>query len=438
MTRRRGSRRPQNLPSPPPAGGVDQLPLVEPPAPTTDPALDRGRPLRILWIGTKSPLPPLDGGRLVVLETLRALAAAGHQVVFIAPVEGTAEERAAVAEELRPLCEPVLTKPRRRPALDDALRSLVERQPVTIRRHFRAKVQAAVAGRLSTGSFDVVHCEQVHAVLQAAPALDLGVPVVLRQQNVETDLWSMMARHNPVLRPLVALEAARVRRYEAQVLRRVALTVALTGRDAERLRSIGGAAVEVATVRAPFPAELPAGPPSFGGRPAVVLFGDQRWQPNRLQIEEFARALWPRVHAALPEARLHVLGGDVRRLPAGVTAYAAPSDSREAFAAGSVLAVPLRIASGVRMKVLEAWARGVPVVATPVAAGGLDAEDGRELLLAEDAEGFARAFARLVAEPALREWLIANGRAALRSRHAPPAVAAELAAAYRMAIARRA
>jgi glycosyltransferase involved in cell wall biosynthesis len=89
------------------------------------------------------------------------------------------------------------------------------------------------------------------------------------------------------------------------------------------------------------------------------------------------------------------------------------------------------------MKVLEAWARGVPVVATPVAAAGLEAEDGRELLLADDAEGFARAIARLSEEPALRQALRENGRAALAARHDPPAIARELAAAYRRAMATR-
>jgi len=98
----------------------------------------------------------------------------------------------------------------------------------------------------------------------------------------------------------------------------------------------------------------------------------------------------------------------------------------------------LRVASGVRMKVLEAWARGIPVVATPAAAAGLECADGCELLLADDADGFARALDRLRSEPALRERLVAAGRAALAARHAPASVATELAAAYAMAAARAA
>lgn len=94
-----------------------------------------------------------------------------------------------------------------------------------------------------------------------------------------------------------------------------------------------------------------------------------------------------------------------------------------AYPRGAILAVPLQIASGVRIKILEAWARGVPVVATPEAARGLEAEDGEHLLLAADGEGFARAFARLEREAGLARKLVDGGRRLLRARHEPSRVA---------------
>jgi len=78
-----------------------------------------------------------------------------------------------------------------------------------------------------------------------------------------------------------------------------------------------------------------------------------------------------------------------------VVTHASPSDSSAVFAAEAVLVVPLRVASGVRMKILEAWARGIPVVTTPEAAAGLEAADGSELLLARDAIAFAFAVQHL-------------------------------------------
>jgi hypothetical protein len=78
-----------------------------------------------------------------------------------------------------------------------------------------------------------------------------------------------------------------------------------------------------------------------------------------------------------------------------VITHAAPSDSSAVFVPGAVLVLPLRVASGVRVKILEAWVRGIPVVATPEAAEGLEATDGSELLLARDAGGFATALESL-------------------------------------------
>jgi glycosyltransferase involved in cell wall biosynthesis len=102
-------------------------------------------------------------------------------------------------------------------------------------------------------------------------------------------------------------------------------------------------------------------------------------------------------------------------VPEGVETHPAPADSREAFAPGAILVVPLRIASGIRMKILEAWARGLPVVATPEAAAGLEAEDGRELLLAErhDPAAVSRRLLEIYG-------LVAEPRGTARSRSETP------------------
>jgi polysaccharide biosynthesis protein PslH len=130
------------------------------------------------------------------------------------------------------------------------------------------------------------------------------------------------------------------------------------------------------------------------------------------------------VRAALPGACLHVFGAEAAG--AGVHRHQAPVDSRQAFVRGAILVVPLRVGSGIRMKILEAWARGVPVVATAAAAAGLEARDGVELLLAADGAEFAAALARLHREPGLATALTAGARALLRRRHDPAGVAEQL------------
>lgn len=388
--------------------------------------------MKILWVGTKPPLPAIDGGRLLVRETLRALAGAGHEVTLVVPA-GPGE---VAPPELAALCRPVYVEVRRRVALVDFLHSRRRRSAYILERHRWPQVAAEVGRQLAAPGFEVVHVEQLHALAQAAPAGG-RVPIVLRQQNVERDLWSGLALRGGLRGPFLRHEAAALERREAAALRSVARTVALSERDAERLRGVAGDGDRVVVVRAPFPAELPAGE-ALAGAPPLVVVGSGGWWPNRDQERWLLADVWPRLRDAVPTAHLHVFGGEGRSGGRGggesrLTFHPAPADSRAAFASGAVLLVPVRVASGVRMKILEAWARGVAVVSTPEGAAGLDGRDGAALLLADRPADFGRAVARLAAEPALVAALVAGGRRVLRERHAPPHIADQLAAVYRAA-----
>jgi glycosyltransferase involved in cell wall biosynthesis len=210
------------------------------------------------------------------------------------------------------------------------------------------------------------------------------------------------------------------------------VAAALTQEDAARLRELaGGGRVEV--VRAAFP-DLPPGTGRLAGEPAVAVFGSRGWLPNEESTVWFAAEVWPAVRAELPGAVLHLFGAPTGLEASGIAVHPSPEDSAEVYAPGSILAVPLRIASGVRIKILEAWARGVPLVATPAALAGLEAEDGREALVARDASEFAQAIARLHREPGLAAALVEAGRQTRRERHEPERVAEGLVAAYREAI----
>ena len=102
--------------------------------------------MRILWVGTKSPWPPMDGGRLVAEATIRALKDSGNEVTLVAPFD---PRREGGAEALREWCDPILVASAPRPLLSSALLSLPRRQPVSIVRHthiaVREKVEEVIA-----------------------------------------------------------------------------------------------------------------------------------------------------------------------------------------------------------------------------------------------------------------------------------------------------
>ena len=385
---------------------------------------------RILWVGTKPPWPPVDGGRLVAAYTIGALADSGGEVTLVAPFDPSREDGRRAAEALRERCEPVLVPSPPRPMLEAAVLSVPRGQPVSIVRHAHPRVGETVRDLLAARPFDVVHAEQPQALAQCAAAFERGVPVVLRAQNVETELWAATARARPVAGALARIESWRMARFEARAVHAAAATVALTGHDADRLGRLSGLPAKVHHVPPPFPALLPAAERPLPGAPAVVLLGSGGWLPNELASRWFVSTVWPEVRRALPGAALHVFGDAAVAGADGVERHPALADSREAFAPGAVLVVPLTFGSGVRMKVLEAWARGIPVVATPAGALGLDAEGGRELLLATGVRDFVEALQRLAREPGLGPSLVEAGRRRLETVHAPARVASGLRAIY--------
>jgi hypothetical protein len=398
--------------------------------------------MHILWIATKPPWPPSDGGRLVQWLTLRTLAARGVRFTVVAPRGAGAEEPRELAAQAREVGSFHLVPARPRPLPLALLAAWLTGRSLALTRHDLGAVRRRVAevldspgsgGRGLPGAVDAVHGEQLQAWPQTAPAVPRGLPRVLRAQNVESDLWAAMAHRGGLHGRMAGRQARRLARIEGRWVAEAEAAVALTQEDAARLAELSGGPVEV--VAPPFPALLPAAETALPGEPPVVLLGSSGWLPNRDAETWFLGEIWPRVAAALPGAVLHVFGGE--SAPGGGAGgerqvrHPPPADSRQAFAAGSVLVVPLRIASGIRMKVLEAWARGVPVVATPAAAAGLAADDGRELLLARDAEGFTAALVRLAGDRGLAGRLVAAGRRALSTRHDPARIAERWLEIYR-------
>jgi hypothetical protein len=426
--------------------------------------------VRVLWVATKAPWPPRDGGRLLQWLTLQALAELRGEVEvdLVAPLLGAAPE--PIREALSTVCRPHLVAARLRPLPLAAVAARTAGLPVTAARHRLPAIGKRVQELAARGGYRVVHAEQAQAMPQALLA---GLPVVLRAQNVESDLWGGGVTAGGAPAPGWARtlrgEARRLASWEGEMVRRAARAVAVTPRDAARLDALaalaaapgglvprrgsrdghaGGAGaasqghdpdepsspLPVVALPVPFPAELPPGPP-LPGSPAIVLLAGAGWRPNREGAERFLATTWPAVRAALPAAHLHVFGEVPGAGGPGVTVHAAPRDGAAAFPAGALLVVPLATASGIRMKILEAWARGVAVVASPAAAAGLEATNGEELLVAELGAPMAAALSAAGADAALAERLRAGGRRLLLERHSPRVAAAGLLAVWRAAAA---
>jgi polysaccharide biosynthesis protein PslH len=231
--------------------------------------------------------------------------------------------------------------------------------------------------------------------------------------------WQRARRErDSLVRTRRLLGALSLWRYELRALRDCHLVVTLSEADALAVRC-WLPQLPVAHV----PAGVELRERALGGQEGPVLFvGGYLHPPNVEAAQWLAREVWPQVRAVRPEARLVLAGRDP---PAVVRTLAGPgievpgtlAELAPLYEQAGVVAAAAFWGGGVRIKILEALAAGLPVVATPPAAAGLALEHGHNALLANDAASFAGAVVQLLGDAALRERIGHAGHALALAQH---------------------
>jgi glycosyltransferase involved in cell wall biosynthesis len=248
--------------------------------------------------------------------------------------------------------------------------------------------------------------------------------VVLDQHNAVFQVPDRLARHeaNPLKRALLAWEARKMARFEARICRDFDHVVWVTHEDRSALSAAAGGRADPPDGRSTVipicvsPSERGATAQATEVR-RVTFLGGLHWPPNAEGARWFARDIWPRVRAHAPEAVLTIIGKDppraLARLGGGTTGVEITGfvpDPSAYLSETAAFIVPLQAGGGMRVKILDAWSRGLPVISTSIGAEGLLARDGENLLLADNPEAFARAVVRVLHEPALAAQLADGGR----------------------------
>jgi glycosyltransferase involved in cell wall biosynthesis len=227
----------------------------------------------------------------------------------------------------------------------------------------------------------------------------------------------------------LALEARKMARYEVETCRQFDRVVWVTRQDyeaVERQVPASGPRIPNSAV-IPIcgdPEEMPVVNHKADAR-RVTFLGGLHYLPNAQGVRWFAEQVFPLVSARVPDATFTVIGKNppaaIQRLTVPtrnthatratritVTGYVA--DPRPYLEETAAFVVPLLAGGGMRVKIVDAWCWGLPVVSTTVGAEGIACRDGENILIADDVESFARAVARVLREPDLARRLRESGR----------------------------
>ena len=367
-----------------------------------------------VFLAPEAPYPIAGGGQLRAASLLEYLGLHYDVDVIVFRQPGAPDPASLFPSRLVRRVTVLDLPPNGRSFAARALRNagrVVRRIPPLVDRFagFSAQIDRALSGtRYDLGVIDHFWC---------APYLEQLAPVcartVLDLHNVESVLHGRCA----TAEGLATAAAHRVFQHASQELERLwlprfSLVLATSQADVERARAIA-----LQAIFAVYPNALPSTPrPAAGDQEAIVFSGNMEYHPNVTAVRFFRLEIWPRLRGQWPNLVWRLVGKNaaaVRRFTTGdprIEVTGPVVDAVCELARSRVAVVPLLTGSGTRLKILEAWAAGLPVVSTTIGAEGLPVRDGENALLADGAEAFAGAVTRLLTCTELRRQIGGAGR----------------------------
>lgn len=394
--------------------------------------------MHVLYLTTELPYPAVSGGRvrtaadLALLDSLPEVRSVDLLCLEEEPTPP--EAKRAVSEKHRkvrlhgPIFHPIHLKrfPHYLP-LVAALR-VVPGYPYLAGKWASARVAFAIRQVIRARRPDVVYVDHLGMMVyeKLVSRLCPGARLVLGQHNVESDFFAQFAeRKTGIVKIAAELETARARTFERESMRRADAVVAISSSDANAFRDLANVDARVV------PQVVSVTRTEWTERTSkrLVYVGNLSWHPNVAGLDWFTTEVWPKLRAKVPNVALDVVGSGLPKdasgkeivperwkLP-GITVHGFAKELEPHYATASVFVAPISGGSGVRIKLLEGFRAGIPLVTTTAGALGLPVESGKELFVADDPEEYATHVATLLGNVALQRTLRENAYAFLEREH---------------------
>jgi glycosyltransferase involved in cell wall biosynthesis len=377
---------------------------------------------RVLYLTQVLPYPLNTGARVRQYYVLRHLARR-HDVTLASFVRD--DDKPEHVAHLKTVCRDVHTVSMVRSRWRDGhatLKGILTQIPIVIARDEIAPMQHTLARLMASESFDIVHADQVS--MSKYGLLGAGSRRVLDLHNAMYLVTERLAAHetNPLKRLAYRREARALARYEAELCTKYDQVTFVTDEDRQLIeRQATHWKVSVPDRRfttIPIcidPADkLPIQPAAQPQR--VTAMGVMFWPPNAEGVLWFAQEIWPRIHAQQPHLIFTVVG---KNPPAyltqlhgtnGIEVLGYVPDVEVLLAETTVFVVPLRAGGGMRVKILDAWCWGLPIVSTSIGAEGIEIRNGENILITDEPEAISTAVLRAATDRELNQRLRLNGR----------------------------
>lgn len=379
--------------------------------------------MNVLLLTQVLPYPPDSGPKVKTWNVIKYLAQ-HHRVTLVSFVRGDQRKDVQVLERL--CAGGVYTVPMERSKLRDAwymLRSLFTGQPFLMIRDDRAAMRHLVDRLAAEQHFDVAHADQLNMAQYAA-----RVPGAVKLLDAHNALWLLYKRLWETMKPgpqkrLLGCDWRLLKEYEGRICREFDAVLAVSEEDKAALGEAAGQPVAAEVI----PIAVDTDEVTVVDRPNpthVLHIGTMYWPPNVDGVLWFIREVWPLIRGKKPDVQFDVVGsrpppeivalsGDETGI--NVTGYV--PDPTLYLQRAALMVVPLRAGGGMRVKILNALAQGIPIVSTTIGYEGIAVTPGENILVGDTPEEFADAMVQLLDDRELAQRIARNGRRLAEERY---------------------
>ena len=372
--------------------------------------------MKVLLLTQVLPYPP-DSGPKVKTYNMVKFISQNHDLTLVSFVRG---DQTNEVEHLRQFCSAVYPVPIRRSRLMDGLamiNSLVTSTPWFMVRDDRREMRAMLAGLCAKEKFDIVHADQLNMAQYAR-----RIPGAARVLDAHNALWLLYRRlaqttRNFWVRAALEREWHLLKRYEGTVCRTFDAVLAVSEADKAALADASGGKGNLMVAPIAVDPETIPLIPRAPQADHILHIGTMFWPPNVDGVLWFLREIYPLIQRDRPDVCFDIVGAhppkeltDLGSNTTGVTVTGYVKEPTDYLNKTGVMVVPLLAGGGMRVKILEALAKGLPIVTTSIGCEGIAVENGRHLLVADSPHKFAQATLRLLKDHAYANTLARNGR----------------------------
>jgi glycosyltransferase involved in cell wall biosynthesis len=391
--------------------------------------------MKILFVATEIPAPRGGGGLIANYYHLRGLIEAGHEIVLVCLVP---KGHSGAPPDIPGVKETVLVPGVGPTTAWQFFSNLFHREPVPIRKYMGVKAGSSLRALAGKHDFDLAHFASLHtAHLWGSLREVTQCPAVLYEHNVQTRVHELFCRQQDRVahRWYARLQWQKMLAYETGVCRHFDQVLTFSRGDADTLRTM---CPQSRVSWLPLAVDVRglserSSPEEYD----FLWIGSMRWLPNLDSLKWFVDEILPRILHRRPMTTVALAGSSppgwlksVTQRGPGIRVLGEVEDAYDLMERSRVVLVPLRIGSGVRVKIVEALALRRAVLSTALGCEGIEVENGKHLVVADEPDDFAREALALLEDEDRRQDLAAQGQNLVLARHDFRSVGQEMSALY--------